>query len=63
MKKFEWSFEQTIVAVGQKRNFIDPNLGFIRQLNFYEDHDYQYLENHVGELNSVLKMPLLDNED
>lgn len=46
MQKYKLTFEQAFEHVRQKRKFINPNPGFIRQLKEYEKLDYD-----VGSLN------------
>lgn len=36
MRKFSWEYEKTLEFVQSKRKIIDPNIGFLQQLQSYE---------------------------
>jgi len=46
MKKYRISAEEAVGRVRQKREKINPNIGFLGQLNLYEDMDYRLDHNH-----------------
>ena len=42
MKKFKLGFENTLDFVKLKRNIVDPNEGFVRQLEEFEKNDFMF---------------------